>query len=269
MSIALPHRLLMLVAIAQAGCTATHGAAGTLAAPPAHKLVELGHPFGPDTLYWPTEASGFRLTSLQHGITPGGYFYSANAYAAPEHGGTHIDAPIHFAAGKATTDAIPLTRLIAPAVVLDMSARAAEDRDALLAVEDLERFERAEGAIAAGTIVLVRTDWSARWPDRLRYLGSDRSGDASDLHFPGISAAAARALVARQVAAVGIDTASIDHGPSGDFPAHRILMQADIPAFENLAQLGRLPARGALLIALPMNIEGGSGGPLRAVAVLP
>ena len=264
--------VLCLAVLVHTGCAAPHTAqAGQsqLAAPAEHKLVDLGHAFGPDTVYWPTETSGFRLTPLHHGITPGGYFYAANTYAAPEHGGTHLDAPIHFAEGKATTDAIPLTRLIAPAVVLDMTARAALDRDALLAVEDIDRFEREHGVIGAGAIVLVRSDWSLRWPDRLRYLGSDRTGDASDLHFPGISADAARALVARQVGAVGIDTASIDHGPSHDFPAHRLLMEADIPAFENLAQLGRLPARGALLIALPMNIQGGSGGPLRAVAVLP
>jgi len=258
-----------LLATACAAPGAVQGTAGTHCAPRADKLVELGHPFDAETIYWPTESTGFRLTPLHHGLTPAGFFYAANAYAAPEHGGTHLDAPIHFAVGKATTDAIPLARLIAPAVVIEMVEQAGRDRDALLSAQDIERFEQVHGALPAGVIVLVRTDWSARWPDKLAYLGSARAGDASDLHFPGISADAARMLVARRVGAVGIDTASIDHGPSRDFWAHRILMEANIPAFENLAQLDKLPARGALLLALPMNIRGGSGGPLRAVAILP
>jgi kynurenine formamidase len=234
-----------------------------------HKLIELGHPFDQDTVYWPTESSGFQLTSVHHGRTDGGYFYASNSFAAPEHGGTHLDAPIHFAEGKATTDRVPLERLIAPCVVIDISLRARDDSDTLLTVDDVTAFERAHGAITQGTIVLVRSDWSTRWPDKLAYLGSDRPGDTAGLHFPGISAAAARALAEREVAAVGIDTASIDHGPSHEFWAHRILMGADIPAFENLTQLARLPVRGALMIALPMYIRGGSGGPLRAVAMVP
>jgi kynurenine formamidase len=102
-----------------------------------------------------------------------------------------------------------------------------------------------------------------------QYLGDDTPGDASKLHFPSISSEAAKALVERKVAAVGIDTASIDFGPSKDFITHQILMKEDIPAFENVAAMEQLPARGALIIALPMKIGGGSGGPLRIVAVLP
>ncbi len=261
--------LLAAWALGCAGPRARVPSGGAVLPSAPDKLVDLSHPFDRDTVYWPTERSGFELTSEHHGQTPGGYFYAANSFTAPEHGGTHLDAPIHFAAGKQTTEQIPLERLIAPAVVLDLSERARTDRDTQLSVADVENFERTHGAITPGTIVLVRSDWSRRWPDRLAYLGSDRVGDASDLHFPGISAEAARALVQRKVAAVGIDTASIDHGPSREFWAHRILMEADIPAFENLTELARLPPRGALMIALPMSIRGGSGGPLRAIAVLP
>ncbi|MFT3926700.1 MAG: cyclase family protein [Myxococcales bacterium] len=253
------------------GCAARAPAAKPpqLATFAPEKLLDLGHPFDGDTVYWPTESVGFQLKTLHHGPTEGGYFYASNSFAAPEHGGTHLDAPIHFAEGKATTDRVPLSRLMAPAVVIDISERARQDRDTLLNVADIEAFERAHGSIARGTIVLIRSDWSTHWPNKLAYLGSDVPGDASNLHFPGISAEAARALVARNVAAVGIDTASIDHGPSHEFWAHRILMGADIPAFENLTELAKLPARGALVIALPMYIRDGSGGPLRAVAVLP
>jgi kynurenine formamidase len=233
------------------------------------KLVDLTHPFDAQTLYWPTETKGFQLTTLHHGPTPGGYFYAANSFCTAEHGGTHLDAPIHFAEGKTTADAVPLAHLVGQALVIDISAKAREDTDALLELTDLEVFERAHGPIAQGSLVLVRTGWSSRWPDRKAYLGDDTPGDTSHLHFPGISGEAAGALVARGVAAVGIDTASIDHGPSHDFMAHRTLMAADIPAFENLTGLEALPPRGALVIALPMKIAGGSGGPLRAIALVP
>ena len=232
-------------------------------------LVDLSHTYDEHTLYWPTSPSRFTKTPIFHGMTAGGYFYSAFEVATPEHGGTHIDAPIHFAEGQDTTEAIPLERLIGPGVVVDMRPAAAEDPDALLTVADLEAFERAHGAITSGTIVLVRTGWAKRWPDAQRYLGDDTPGDASNLHFPGISAEAAHALVSRRIAAVGIDTASLDHGPSKDFMAHRILMESGIPGFENVGELDAVPSRGAQIIALPMKIGGGSGGPLRIVAVVP
>jgi kynurenine formamidase len=233
------------------------------------RLVDLSHSFDQRTLYWPTSPSGFELTQLSHGATAGGYFYASNSFCSPEHGGTHLDAPIHFAADGATAERVGLEQLVAPAVVLDLRERAAADPDALLVPADLDAFEAASGAIAPGTIVLVHSGWSQRWPERKAYFGDDTPGDASRLHFPGISAEAARALVERRAAAVGIDTASIDHGPSRDFMAHRVLMGANIPAFENLTRLAELPARGAWVIALPVKIAGGSGGPLRAIAVLP
>jgi kynurenine formamidase len=129
---------------------------------------------------------------------------------------------------------------------------------------------RRHGPIAEGTIVLLRTGWSARWPDRKRYLGDDTPGDASRLHFPSYGAEAARILVAdRKVAALGVDTASIDPGSAKDFPVHQIVAAANVPGFENLAGLDALPPIGAWVVALPMKIAGGSGGPLRAIALLP
>lgn len=237
--------------------------------PAGGRLVDLTHPFDAATIYWPTAPSGFVLERMFQGMTPGGFFYAANKMSAPEHGGTHMDAPVHFAERGAASERVGLERLVAPAVVIDMRAAAARDPDALLEARWLERFEAEHGRIERGTIVLVRTGWADRWPDRKRYMGDDTPGDASHLHFPGLSRGAAELLVARQVAAVGIDTASIDHGPSTDFIAHRVLMGADIPAFENVASLEGIPARGAVVIALPMKIRGGSGGPLRIVAWVP
>lgn len=235
-----------------------------------HRIVDLTHAFDERTLYWPTSPSRFELKTLHRGPTDGGYFYSAYALCTPEHGGTHLDAPVHFAQGKLSAEQIPLDRLMGPAVVLDVSARAAADADYRLSAADVQAWESRHGAIPAGSIVLLRTGWSAHWPDAKRYLGDDTPGDASRLHFPGYGADAARLLVeGRRAAVLGVDTASLDHGPSRDFIVHQIANGANVPGLENLTSLGELPETGATVIALPMKIAGGSGGPLRAVAVLP
>ena len=234
------------------------------------RLVDLTHPFDERTLYWPTSPTTFRLERLSFGMTPGGWFYAANSICAPEHGGTHLDAPIHFAEGKETTDQVPLERLVAPAVVIDVSARCAADRDYRLTRQDVLDFERRHGRIAAGTIAIMRTGWSRFWPDRKAYLGDDTPNDASKLSFPSFGEDAARLLVEeRRVSVLGVDVASIDYGRSKDFVVHRVAAAANVPGLENLTGLDALPARGATLIALPMKIAGGSGGPLRAVALVP
>jgi kynurenine formamidase len=233
--------------------------------------LDLTHAFDENTIYWPTEA-GFVLERGSEGRTEAGYYYAAHRMRLAEHGGTHLDAPIHFHEGGLTTERVPLERLIAPARVLDVREACAKDADYAVGVADLERFEAAHGRIPDGAALLLRTGFAARWPDRIRYLGTDERGAAAvaKLHFPGLAPAAARWLVAnRQLAAVGLDTASIDPGTSQRFESHQILFAAGIPAFENLADLDALPATGATLIALPMKIAGGSGGPLRAVAILP
>ena len=235
-----------------------------------YRLVDLTHSFDEDTVYWPTATTGFELTEDHRGPTEGGYFYAANSFCAPEHGGTHLDAPIHFAEGRHTADQVPLDRLVGPAVVIDVSERAAADPDYRLTPEDLAAFEAEHGVVPQGSIVLLRTGWGERWPDRLRYLGDDTPGDASNLHFPAYGRDAAALLVNdRKVAVLGLDTASLDHGPSTDFLVHRVAAASNVPGLENLANLGELPATGAWVIALPVKIAGGSGGPVRVVALLP
>lgn len=266
--------LSVLAAAAFAACAPER--AGTAGASPqtapaldldAYDLVDLTHAFGEDTLYWPTAPSRFEKTTIFEDAREDGMFYAAFAIATPEHGGTHMDAPYHFDAnGDHAADA-PLERLIAPAVVIDVSEQAAADPLYRLTQGDVLAFEAARGKIAPGTIVLLRTGWSARWPDAERYLGGTH---ADALAFPSFGPDAARLLVEeRQAAALGLDTASTDYGPSQDFPVHRILGAANVPSFENLANLDRLPPTGAIVIALPMKIAGGSGGPLRAVALIP
>jgi kynurenine formamidase len=234
------------------------------------RLVDLTHPFDGQTLYWPTSPSAFELTTLASGVTPGGYFYSSYKLCTPEHGGTHLDAPAHFSkTGKSTAD-LPLQQLMAPAVVIDVTRQSARDAAYRVTRADVEAFEAMHGRIAPGMVVLVRTGWSRFWPDRKRYLGDDTPGDASKLKFPGYGEDAARFLVEqRHVAMLGIDTASIDYGPSTDFMAHRVGAAANVANLENLAGLDELPPTGATVVALPMKIAGGSGGPVRVVAIVP
>lgn len=231
-------------------------------------LVDLTHAFNAQTIYWPTSTETFRHDSLAWGPTPGGWFYSSFGLSTPEHGGTHLDAPIHFGENAQTAEQIPLERLVAPAVVIDISATATPDY--LLTREDVLAFEQQHGMIAPGTIVLLRTGWSRHWPDRRAYLGDDTPGDASNLHFPSFGEDAARLLVdERRVAALGADVASIDGGSSTDFQVHRVAAAQNVPGFENLTNLDQVPATGAIVVALPMKIERGSGGPLRAIAIVP
>ena len=233
------------------------------------RVVDLTHTFDATTIYWPNSPSAFELKRLHYGPSDAGYFYSANTFCTPEHGGTHLDAPIHFAEHGPAVDQVSLDRLVAPAVVIDVTRAAAADPDYRLSLEDVRAWER-QGAVPAGAIVLLRTGWSARWPDRKRYYGTDAAGDASHLHFPSFGEDAARYLVeTRHAGALGVDTASIDYGPSKDFIVHRVVNGAGVPGLENLDHLDALPERGAWVVALPMKIGGGSGAPLRAIAFLP
>jgi kynurenine formamidase len=233
--------------------------------------VDLTHDFSSETIYWPT-AQGFALETEFHGVTPQGYFYAANRYRASEHGGTHLDAPIHFAEGHQTVDQIPLDRLTGAAVVVDVSAQALKDADYLISVGDLKAWEAKHGRVPKNAIVLLNTGWARHWPDAKKYLGTEEKGpDAvAKLHFPGLHPDAARWLATeRAIKAVGLDTASIDYGQSKMFESHRILFEKEVPAFENVAGLDQLPFTGAYVVALPMKIKGGSGGPLRIVAWVP
>ena len=234
------------------------------------RVIDLTHPFDKDTVYWPTSPSGFELKPLHKGLTAGGFYYSAYSYCAPEHGGTHLDAPVHFAEGVWSNSDIPVERFIGPAIVIDVSDKAKENRDYVLTVEDVTNFESKHGRIVPGAVVLLRTGWGARWPDRLAYLGDDKPGDASDLHFPSYGPEAVGFLIReRRVSMIGVDTASIDPGTSQDFPVHRLAAANNVAGLENLANLEELPPVGATIIALPMKISGGSGGPVRAIALTP
>ncbi len=247
----------------------THSA-GPVLWPPG-LVVDLSYSYGDDTIYWPT-ADKFEKTTDFEGMTEGGYYYSAYTVRTAEHGGTHLDAPVHFAEGMLASDELPVDQLMGPAILIDVTEGAQADRDYLVSVADFDKWETEYGSIPDGSIVLLRTGYGRFWPDAERYMGTaERGAEAvSKLHFPGLDPDAATWLVEnRSIHAIGIDTPSIDRGQSGLFESHRILFAENIPAFENVANLDRLPGTGFVIIALPMKIEGGSGGPLRIVAIIP
>lgn len=233
------------------------------------KIIDLTHAFSEKSIYWVT-AKEFSLEEVAKGQTEKGYYYSANNFSAAEHGGTHIDAPIHFAEHGRSLDEIPLKQLIGQAVKIDVSDKTANNPDYLVSMEDLKAWEKNNGSIPEGAIVLLQTGFGKFYPDKKEYLGTDQRGQEAvkDLHFPGLSPEAATWLMSnRKIKAVGIDTASIDYGQSQYFKTHVALMTQNIPAFENVANLDQLPAKGFIVIALPMKIKGGSGGPLRIIAI--
>ncbi|MGH9966501.1 MAG: cyclase family protein, partial [Pyrinomonadaceae bacterium] len=185
--------------------------------------------------------------------------------------GTHIDAPVHFAKRRHSVDQIPLEQLMGPSVVVDVSKQCEKNPDYLVSTQDLLDWEKKNGKIPAGSILMLRTGYGRYYPDRKKYLGTDERGAeaVAKLHFPGLHPDTARWLTTnRTLKAIGLDTASIDYGQSTLFESHRILFDKNIPAFENVANLDKLPAKGFSVIALPMKIKGGSGGPLRIIAIL-
>jgi kynurenine formamidase len=233
-------------------------------------MIDLTHPFDSETIYWPN-AGDFELSTDSQGYTDRGYYYEAHRFSAAEHGGTHLDAPIHFYEGRNTVDRIPLEQLVGPGIVVDVVEPCAVNRDYRIGLADFEAWELRNGKIPDRAIVLLRTGFGRYWPDRALYMGTDERGDqgTTRLHFPGLDPDAVPWLVEkRRISAIGLDTPSIDHGPSTQFEAHVALFEMNVPALENVANLHELPENGFSVIALPMKIRGGSGGPTRIVAVL-
>lgn len=234
------------------------------------EIIDLTYSFDENTIFWPTE-DGFQFHEGFHGMTEKGYWYESNGFTTAEHGGTHLDAPIHFYKDRMTADEIPLEKFIGQAIVIDASEACAENRDYLFGVSDFEKYEEEHGKIPEGSIVLLKSGYGKFWPDREKYMGTaERGADAvAKLHFPGLSEEGAKWLVnQRKTKAVGIDTPSIDYGQSKYFKAHVVLCEANTPILENVANLDLLPPKGFEIIALPMKIKGGSGGPTRIIALL-
>jgi kynurenine formamidase len=229
----------------------------TLLAP--DRLVDLTQPLGTGTALWPGSRP-FAATTVAEYDTDGCY---ARELEVPEHAGTHLDAPAHFAPDGARVDAIPLGTLVRPAVKLDVRAWVNGDAAATIGAAVIHELEERDGIIEPGTAVLVHTGWDAFVRDHARYLGD------SALGFPGLAADAAELLVERGVAGLGIDTISVDPGHSSDLPVHNTTLLAGMWHLEGLIELDRVPARGAWLVAAPLRLVDGSGAPARVFAILP
>ena len=188
--------------------------------------------------------------------------FAANTLALPEHFGTHVDAPFHFAGpGHLFVNQIAVQDLVGPAVVVDVRDKVVSDEDYRLTVADLQAWERRHGRIPRGAIVIMFSGWGERWDDPDAY----RNFHDGALHFPGFSAESVQWLLAnRDIVGIGIDTLSVDFGPSTDFIVHHITNGENKWAVENLANLEQLPASGGLMVVSPMKIQGGTGGTARA-----
>ncbi|MTI32310.1 cyclase family protein [Cytophagales bacterium RKSG123] len=229
--------------------------------------IDLTHPLDKNTLFWPT-SQPFKLDTVFEGQTEKDYYYSAYNFCMAEHGGTHIDAPVHFAEGKNSIDQIPIEQLIGNAIVIDVSLQSSKDPDYLVSTADFQNWEIENGEIPKNSIVIINTGYHQYWPDPLRYMGTNKKGEegVQELHFPGLSPKAADWLVKKKIKAIGIDTPSIDFGQSNLYQSHRTLFEANIPAFENVGNLNSLPLKDFMIYAFPIKISGGSGGPVRILA---
>jgi kynurenine formamidase len=214
----------------------------------------------------PTE---FRaVVDLTHAMDPHalGYQPARKSAFPPELFGTRIDAPAHFARGLWTVDQIPTERLIAPLVVLDVTARATNRPDYQISVEDIAKWEQAHSQISLGSVIMARTGWDSRWNSVKDYRNADRSGT---MHFPGFSPDAAKFLVeGRNALGLGIDTLSTDYGPSKDFPVRQYTLTHSVYQLENVANLDRAPATGGMVVVAPTKLESGSDGPVRILALV-
>lgn len=224
------------------------------------KLVDLTQPLGPATILWPGSrpfAADIEVDHDTHGVY-------ARDLSLPEHTGTHLDAPAHFVRNGATVDEILLGALVRPAVCLDVRELVGDDASFTLSAAMIETIEDRDGVIPADTAVLVCTGWDRFHgdPDRFR-------GPGDSLAFPGIAADAARLLVGRDVAGVGIDTLGVDAGHATTFPTHQIMLAAGLWHLEGLMHLERVPPRGAWLVAAAIPVVKASGAPARAFAILP
>jgi kynurenine formamidase len=227
------------------------------------RVVDLTYPVSDKEVPWPGDDHPFVATVK---ATPAKEGYFTRSFNMLEHYGTHVDAPIHFPPGKTPVDKIPVEKLFGPAVVIDVRNEVAKDPDYRLTLDRIAQWESDHGKIPEGAIVILRTGWSSRWPDVQKYRNMDAKGV---MHFPGYSTDAAVRFMLRKVSALGIDTLSIDYGPSQEFPAHKLVLGDGLYQIENLADLSALPESGAFLVVAPIKLEGGSGGPARVFAILP
>jgi kynurenine formamidase len=225
-------------------------------------IIQLPPPFA--------QTATFQLEEISRFDDRGPAWYWNNLHTG-EHTGTHFDAPAHWITGRDGEDvaAVPARKLVGPAVVLDLSDRAAADPDFLLEVDHVREWEKAHGPLPDGGWLLYRTGWDARSESQTDFLNADDNGP----HTPGISPACARWLAEEApVIGLGVETVGTDAGTAHSFdppfPCHAALLGSGKYGLTQLRNLSLLPPTGALLIAAPLPIVGGSGSPARVLALI-
>jgi kynurenine formamidase len=212
----------------------------------------------------------FRLEEISRYDDRGPAWYWNDIHTG-EHTGTHFDAPIHWVTGRDAEDVsqVPPRKLVAPAVLLDCTAQAAANPDFLLEVEHVRSWEKEHGELPAGGWLLYRTGWDRRSADQAAFLNADDTGP----HTPGISVECARWLATEApILGVGVETVGTDAGAAHSFdpafPCHSFLLGANKYGLTQLQNLAQLPPTGAVLVAAPLPIVGGSGSPTRVLALV-
>ncbi|CAM3887860.1 cyclase family protein [Kibdelosporangium persicum] len=208
----------------------------------------------------------FQLEEISRYDEKGPAWYWNNIHTG-EHTGTHLDVPVHWVSGKDGHDVsqVPIRTLVAPAVVIDVSAGVSGDDDYLLEIEDVKRFEAEHGRLPDGGWLLVRSGWSARSDDAASFL--------NESHSPGMSAECARWLAEETpLTGVGVETVGTDAGAAHSFdppfPCHNYMLGAGKHGLTQLRNLELLPATGSMLVVSPLPIVGGSGSPARVFALV-
>ncbi len=250
---------------------------GALLSSGAVEVIDLSGTLGPDTPILELPEGFARNTPKVeiHKISEydaDGPFFAWNWLKLGEHSGTHFDAPRHWITGRdnpqGTTDTLDVQRLIAPVNVIDCSAEAAADPDFLLTADHVRAWENETGMIEPGEWVVMRTDWDKRAHDTAAFLNTDDTGP----HSPGPSVDCIQYLIGRGIVGWGTQCIGTDAGQAGDmdppFPAHALLHQSNCFGLASLANLDKLPPKGAVLIPAPLKIKGGTGSPIRALALV-
>jgi kynurenine formamidase len=230
------------------------------------RIIDLTHSMDEQSPYWPTgrDCSPFTARVTANFDLRGCF---ARDLTMPEHFGTHLDAPAHALPGGLTVDQLRVAGFFSNACVVDVREAVQANADYLVSVSDMERHAGTHGAMPADGCVFFCTGWASRWPSQVRYINEDTHGVK---HFPGVSESAARYLLDRVgPVSVGIDTPSVEGGTVKGLVVHRALLGADLYILENVANLEELPPTGASVVALPLKLTGGSGSPVRVLALVP
>jgi kynurenine formamidase len=258
----------VLLGLVLAGCCQSNDPLGALK---NGQWIDLTWAFDEESVYWPTNIP-FTHDTISEGINQQGYYYSSFKFSAEEHGGTHFDAPIHFAEGGNSIEKVPVEQLTGEGIKIDVTAKVETDRNYQVSVADFLEWESKHGQIPGNCIVLLYTGFDKFYPDKEKYTGTTLTGaqGVENLHFPGLHPEAAIWIATeRKIKGIGLDTPSIDYGQSKTFMTHRTLCAQNIAAYENVSRLSELPEKGFWVMAFPMKIKGGSGAPLRIVAFIP